>query len=185
MARFTNPLKHVRVAAPCPADWERMTGVERVRFCAQCRLHVYNLSAMTRREAERLITTSEDRLCIRFYRRADGTILTKNCPLGLRALKRRISKIAGAIFAAVTSFWAVMGYDLSAKQSESLESPAPSAAEEYPVVMGAMGSPLDDNPYPAGTLLGGAIFLFGYPLLKFKERREAKQRESLHIWRRP
>ena len=163
-----------------------MHGDERVRFCDQCELHVYNLSAMTRREAERLITSSEDRLCIRFHRRADGTILTQNCPVGLRALKRRVSSIVGVVFAAVTSFWAVMGYDLSAKQSEPTELPAPVVAEEYPVaISGAMSTIVEDSPYPAGMLLGSVIFLFGYPLLKLKERREAKQREVLHIWRRP
>jgi len=44
MARFRNPLDHVRIAAPCPADWDRMLGNDRVRFCGQCSLNVYNLS---------------------------------------------------------------------------------------------------------------------------------------------
>src|SRR2546423_7927220 len=106
MAKFTNPLDGVRVAARCPADWERMVGDERMRYCGQCRLHVYNLSGMTRREAEALIANAEGRLCIRYYRRADGTILTKNCPVGLRALKRRVSRIAQASITAVLSFFA-------------------------------------------------------------------------------
>ena len=52
MAKFTNPLEQVRVAAPCPADWGKMVGDERMRYCDRCSLHVYNLSGMTRREAE-------------------------------------------------------------------------------------------------------------------------------------
>ena len=106
MKRRTNPLDHVSVAAPCPASWERMIGNEQVRFCAQCELNVYNLSGMTRTEAERLIAQSEGRLCIRYYRRADGTILTKNCPVGLRALKQRLSRMAGAVASMVLSFLA-------------------------------------------------------------------------------
>jgi hypothetical protein len=62
---------------------------ERVRFCSQCNLNVYNLSAMTRDEAKALLYKTEGRLCVRFYRRSDGTVLTQNCPVGLRALKRR------------------------------------------------------------------------------------------------
>lgn len=106
MKRRTNPLDHVSVAAPCPASWERMIGNEQVRFCAQCDLNVYNLSGMTRTEAEALIAQSEGRLCIRYYRRADGTILTKNCPVGLRALKQRLSRMASAVAAMVLSFLA-------------------------------------------------------------------------------
>ena len=94
-------LENVRVAVPCPANWETMAGDDRVRFCAECRLNVYNLSELTRREAERLIATHEGRLCVRFYRRGDGTILTQNCPRGLRIVIQRVSRVAGAALAAM------------------------------------------------------------------------------------
>jgi hypothetical protein len=64
---------------------------------------------MTRREAEILLMRAEGRLCVRFYRRADGTILTNNCPVGLRAIKRRVSKVASATLSAVVSFIAGLG----------------------------------------------------------------------------
>src|ERR1700759_5067183 len=105
MASFTNPLDSVRGAAPCPADWSKMVGDGRMRYGGECHLHVYNLSGMTRREAEALITNTEGRLCVRFYRRSDGTILTRNCPVGLRALKRRVSRVAGATLTAVLGFF--------------------------------------------------------------------------------
>jgi hypothetical protein len=104
MSKRTSPLDHVRVAAPCSAGWNNMIGNERVRFCGQCSLNVYNLSEMTKREAEHLIAQSEGRLCVRYYRRADGTILTKNCPVGLRAIKRRLSRTANASISAILSF---------------------------------------------------------------------------------
>ena len=110
MARFTSPLDRVRVAAPCNADWERMTGDERTRFCAQCELNVYNLSGMTRREAEALLTRAEGRLCVRFYRRSDGTILTRQCPVGLRALKARAGRAARAFLSAVLGFFGGLGF---------------------------------------------------------------------------
>jgi hypothetical protein len=97
MARFRNTLDHVRIAAPCKADWEQMLGSERVRFCGQCNLNVYNLSSMTRSEAESLIARTEGRLCVRFYRRRDGSIITKDCPVGLRAIRRRLSNVTRAI----------------------------------------------------------------------------------------
>jgi hypothetical protein len=109
MARFNNPLNHVRVAAPCPADWDRMIGSERVRFCGQCSLNVYNLSGMTRSEAESLIVRTYGRLCIRFYRRGDGSIITKDCPVGLRAIRRRVSYVAKAIGSMVLGLFSGLG----------------------------------------------------------------------------
>ena len=111
MRKFTSPLKGVRVASPCKADWEKMVGDERVRFCGQCSLNVYNLSGMTRREAERLVASAEGRLCVRYYRRADGSILTRNCPVGLRAVKQRVTRVAGAALSAVLGFFAGIGLD--------------------------------------------------------------------------
>lgn len=109
MTRFTSPLNDVKVAAPCSADWDEMRGDEQVRFCGHCNLNVYNLSGMSKKEAESLIARAEGRLCIRFYRRADGTILTRNCPVGLRAIRRRLSRVAGATASAVLSFFAGLG----------------------------------------------------------------------------
>jgi hypothetical protein len=82
-------LDELRVAAPCPADWNEMTGDTRVRFCARCRLNVYDLSAMTRVEAEALVREREGRLCVRFFRRSDGTMLTRDCPVGVRRRRLR------------------------------------------------------------------------------------------------
>lgn len=104
MSKRTSPLDNVSIAAPCSAGWDSMIGDERVRFCGQCNLNVYNLSAMNKGDAERLVAQTEGRLCIRYYRRTDGTILTNNCPVGLRALKRRMSRITSASAAAVFSF---------------------------------------------------------------------------------
>jgi hypothetical protein len=109
MARFRNPLDHVHVAAPCTADWDQMIGSERTRFCGQCSLNIYNLSSMTRAEAEHLIARTEGRLCVKFYRRRDGSIITKDCPVGLRAVGRRVSYIAKAVVSLVLGLFAGLG----------------------------------------------------------------------------
>lgn len=101
MAEYTNPLNNIKIASPCSADWNQMMGDERKRYCGDCKLNVYNLSGMTRAEAENLLINSEGRLCVRFYRRADGTVLTKDCPVGWQALKRRISRTATAAFSMI------------------------------------------------------------------------------------
>ena len=119
MKKFTNPLENIRVASPCKADWNVMLGNERRKFCGECKLNVYNLSGMTEREAENLLIESEGRLCVRFYRRADGSILTKDCPVGWQAIKRRVSKTATAFTSLV--FGVISGLGLTAFFSYSNE----------------------------------------------------------------
>ncbi|HLJ28925.1 MAG TPA: carboxypeptidase-like regulatory domain-containing protein [Candidatus Angelobacter sp.] len=123
-ARALPILENVHVAALCPSDWERMVGDSRVRHCAECSLNVYNLSEMTRREAERLIRSHEGRLCVRFYRRADGTILTQNCPRGLKAAIRRVSRIAGAVFTAAMSLGTVFSPAAAKSTAQTQNDPA-------------------------------------------------------------
>ena len=96
-----NLLERVRIASPCPMSWDEMKGNEQKRFCQHCNLHVYNLSEMTKREAEELIIKTEGRLCARLYRRADGTVLTKDCPVGLKALRRRLKMRVGVFLSAL------------------------------------------------------------------------------------
>ena len=102
-------LNVIDVAAPCHADWDAMTGDDQVRHCSQCNLNVYNLSEMTEDEALKLVNEREGRLCVQFYRREDGTLLTKDCPVGLKAIRKAIRQkvtrmwagtaaLAGAIF---------------------------------------------------------------------------------------
>jgi hypothetical protein len=89
-------LDQVRVASPCNADWNEMLGDGRVRFCLSCEKNVYNLSAMTRDDAEDLLRERlGNDLCIRFYQRADGTILTEDCPTGVKTKRRK--KLALAV----------------------------------------------------------------------------------------
>ena len=119
MAKFTSPLDNVRVASPCPANWDEMNGSDRVRYCGQCQLSVYNLSGMTRMEAEHLIANAEGRLCVRYYKRADGSIITQNCPVGLAALKRRLSRAATAFFSAFIGFFGGVGFFAALDEKET------------------------------------------------------------------
>jgi hypothetical protein len=93
-------LPNIRVASPCTADWKAMTPVdadtERVRHCGDCNKNVYNLSQMTRDEAEALILAKEGRLCVRYFQRKDGTILLKDCTVAVANGRKRKLIAAGA-----------------------------------------------------------------------------------------
>jgi hypothetical protein len=78
-----------------------MAGDELVRYCPECKLNVYNFSEMSDADIESIISHRDGRLCARFYQRSDGTMLTRNCPVGLRAVVRRVSGFASAALAAV------------------------------------------------------------------------------------
>lgn len=96
MKREPSILDQVSIASPCHASWSDMSGDERARFCRHCKLNVYNLSDMTRDEAEAFVRQSEGRTCVRFYRRHDGTILTRDCPVGLRLVRHRFARAVAA-----------------------------------------------------------------------------------------
>ena len=103
MPDFDSPLKNIKVASPCPADWNEMAGDDRKRFCGECRLNVYNLSGMTSYDAENLLRNSEGRLCVRYYQRSDGTILTADCPVGWARVKQRMGYLAAACASIILS----------------------------------------------------------------------------------
>jgi hypothetical protein len=90
-------LDNIRVASPCTADWTQMTGDERTRHCTKCEKQVFNLSEMTRAEAEALILEKHGDLCARYYRRHDGTIITSDCRIGVVASRKRKLIAAGAL----------------------------------------------------------------------------------------
>ena len=96
-------LKRVRIAAPWPANWDNMDGDERVRQCALCKLNVYNLSGMSRQEATKLVSEAEGRLCVRYYQRRDGTVITRDCPIGIRTVKKKLASVVACVFVLFTA----------------------------------------------------------------------------------
>jgi hypothetical protein len=78
-----------------------MSGTDRVRYCPECRLNVYNFSAMNPAEIKALVSAKTGRLCARFYQRADGTILTRNCPVGFRGALLRATRLASVSLSAI------------------------------------------------------------------------------------
>src|SRR5579862_1949596 len=86
----------IKIAKPCPARWADMGGDDRVRFCDHCRKNVYNLSAMSASEATELLQSRGGDLCARIYQRADGTVLTEDCPVGVAGYWRRLKTLVAS-----------------------------------------------------------------------------------------
>lgn len=110
-------LEQIRIAAPCSVPWESMQGDSRKRFCEQCQLHVYNISDMTRQAAESFLQQAEGRVCINLFKRDDGTILTQDCPVGLKAIRRKFQKMV--LFVGSVIFSSLVGASLYHKISKN------------------------------------------------------------------
>ena len=100
-------INNLRVASPCHVGWEQMHGSAQVRFCDSCQRNVYNFADMTSNEIKLLLEKTEGGICGRMYQRSDGTILTRDCPVGLRAIRRRVARFAGAVFATLLSTFSI------------------------------------------------------------------------------
>jgi hypothetical protein len=102
MTRPQDFLNQLQIASPCDVPWDAMTGDHRARHCAQCDKKVYNLANLTTEEAMALFSNPDEMPCIQLWRRADGTVLTADCPVGQRRLRgRHMRPVAAAVFTAL------------------------------------------------------------------------------------
>lgn len=152
----TNPKLHLRIASPCRAPWENMDGDERVRFCRECNRNVYNLSVMTEAEARRVVAEREGRLCVRFFQRRDGTVLTSDCPVG----GKRVFLRAGAGTALALAGVAAGVITLSACDSPQVDvAKMGEPLMGTPPVDGDAGTAVHDEPEHPNELIMGDIAL--------------------------
>lgn len=130
-------LENITIASPCHVNWDEMTGDEQTRFCNQCQKSVYNLSEMSRDEAERFMiekTHKQGKVCIRMYVRHDGTVITDDCPVGLRKAKRALQAAQRRILKTVAACTALISSTLfgSAVFAQKSKEPAPAAPNKQP-----------------------------------------------------
>ena len=163
MNKFNNPLNNIKVASPCSADWNEMLGDARKRFCGECKLNVYNLSEMSKQDAEELLIQSEGRLCVRFYQRNDGTVITQDCPVGWKALNQRVSKVSAAVISLVIGLFTSLGFTFAYnKMTEpdygrtmgTVAYPTPKRTpipKVTPTPRVTMGTPIPPPPTPQNT----------------------------------
>lgn len=143
-------LENLRIASPCQEDWDEMTGDDRVRFCGGCEKNVYNLSAMTRAEAEALVGGQDGKLCVRLYQRPDGTVLTADCPVGARRLRMRArlwASVSGLAASAALVLGLVTGRargDLTLRDGKKVTA----QPQAHSPRMGGVSSPRPLNPAP-------------------------------------
>lgn len=58
----------IEIKTPCSEDWNEMKGGDRTRFCSHCSKSVNNISAMTRKQAMRVVRDAKGKICVRFIK---------------------------------------------------------------------------------------------------------------------
>jgi hypothetical protein len=151
-ARRLPLLERVSVASPCTQSWDAMVGDDRARFCDACAKNVFNLSAMTSAEAEALLVEHGEKLCVRLYRRKDGTVLTADCPVGVR--KKRVRRVV----ALVAGAGAMAGGAMSLFARQGRVTMGDVAMTQDPPTMGVMVPvPPTATAEPAPAVMGSAV----------------------------
>ncbi len=158
-------LEALRIASPCKASWNDMVGDERVRFCGLCSKNVYNFSAMTRAEASALVRDRTGELCIRMYKREDGTVMTSDCPVGAKKkLVRRLLVLGAGVGAAAAA--GVLGFSATTTTGaiaprgvhvEHVEVPVPSTAYLQGDVAPVGTAALPPTPPTSQPLMGPPV----------------------------
>ncbi|MBX3233704.1 MAG: hypothetical protein KIT84_21395 [Labilithrix sp.] len=133
------PVVNALIAAPCDVPWESMIGDDKRRHCGECRRDVHNLSAMTKAEMDAFLAAMapgpDGHLpCISLFQRADGTVLTADCPVGLSRRRRRAlltatlgaGMVALAAASALATLWL---RPAPALQADEVERPLPAVLE--------------------------------------------------------
>lgn len=125
-------LSNIRLAAPCNKDWNNMEGDERVRFCNACEKSVYNISDMSRKDAEEFLRENGVSKCMRIFRRTDGTIVNDNCPVGLRKIRDGFRWAAACVTWAISCSFAVTAAFAQSTQEALIKQLAPENVTDTP-----------------------------------------------------
>jgi hypothetical protein len=139
------------ISSPCPKRWEDLVGDNRIRFCGECRLNVYNLTVMKAAEIERLVTRTSGRLCVQIYVRQDQTATLRDCRVGREGVFRRRIRTVGAAF--LVLFFGLVSRSLGRPDLSGWPNWVQVAAEwidpGIPPFRRTMGAPRPIKPPPA------------------------------------
>ena len=93
-------LDKIEVKSPCSQDWKEMSGSETARFCSHCDSSVNNLSAMTHKQALKIVRESGGAICVRYVKNPET-----NAPVfrdKLYQISRRTGIAAGVLGASLS-----------------------------------------------------------------------------------
>jgi hypothetical protein len=146
-------LTQIQIPIPCTVSWDAMRGDHAVRHCGECKQSVYNLASFTPAEAAALLTARSGRVCLRIFRRPDGTVLTADCRERLRAARKRGVLVWAGVLLLV--LWAQIGAQIFGWMSlRRLLGVVEPPADETVRTMGLVAPPRHETMGEPTLLLG-------------------------------
>jgi len=114
---------------------------------------------LPREEAEALLVAREGSLCVRLYRRQDGTVLTSDCPVGVKKRRRRraaVAAVGGGLMAAAAALGVERGAQVRGVATMGDPAPLTLVQGSPPVstaesMQGQPPAPLMGKPVPPRT----------------------------------
>ncbi len=88
---------------PCSVDWDSMKGNDEVRLCGGCNKNVYNISAVSKKRAEEILS-APTLPCLQIARAQDGRLIHDECPPWLKPLRNSWRKTLGIAISLLTLF---------------------------------------------------------------------------------
>jgi len=129
------------IASPCDENWDQMMGDDKTRHCDSCEKNVYNLSAMKEEEISELLSRPE-KVCVRLYKRHDGTVLTEDCPVGLDQVKGLLKR--KQFVAALMCFITIMMSNVTHAGNKDIKGKVAYTPDEH-TLMGDVAYPTNHN----------------------------------------
>lgn len=158
----------LKVASPCKVSWETMRGDDAVRFCGECKKNVYSLANMTTEAVEALLTGAGETPCVRFFQRADGTVMTSDCSVGAARARRKRAAVAfgaGVLSAVGVALAPSASPSSSCALEASAGTPAEVAEQAVPVDVDGPDVPVEDE-----LVLGQPVYVErqGKPVIELR-----------------
>jgi hypothetical protein len=144
-------LKQVTIPSPCTADWDAMSGDDRIRHCQACGKPVHNLRAMSTEEAASILATWGDDACCRITKNPDGTVLTAGQGASGQSSAGGLRFRLGTLMAVIAGIAAALGLLRAAMHEE----PAVTMGMPCLPAQSATATPPPTAPTPGPTAEAG------------------------------
>jgi TonB family protein len=172
----------IQIASPCRVSWDSMEGDDITRFCGLCHLNVYNLSAINSKAAEEFLQSrvSSERVCVRFFRRHDGTIITEDCPVGLRKIRRLTRAVRTVAVSLISMLVSILpARAQSTANNQSLLAPLPVRFPMHPQPPDFVKPVVSSHPTPVEKT---SAVMGQLPATNFRPFMENIQKKLLDRW---
>jgi hypothetical protein len=93
----------VKVPPTCKLRWDHVDPKEKQWFCSHCQHDVHNVSAMTRREAKKFMSTPCEGRCISFLQDDQGRAVFRRPLLSFDSATRKLSWFLSSLFVLLVS----------------------------------------------------------------------------------